>query len=379
MEVTTVYKPAVEMVEDGQVQGLRHPRLRYFRHRLFTVYRRLFTVVFAANLVGFIWICSQVTSPSASNSALLSNPIAANLFVAVLFRTDDFINFLYTSVIWFPLSLPLSVRRRIAKIYEFGGVHSGTSVAATFWTILFAVQITRSFIADSRITVSMLAITWFILAMLFSVVIMAHPAIRSKHHNAFELVHRFCGWLAVILYWVLDFLLAASLAQDSTTTAFRRSLFTSPTIYFLIAITLLLILPWARLRRVQAHATRTSNHATRLYFRSLKARPTQTIRISTSPLLEWHSFAIIPHGAPHTSPDIFHTTTTESGVRSPFTAVNTSRSSSSSSTNTLTDGLQKQANATIIDLNAPLSHPDPLPSSSSSSSSSHYSTLISYT
>ena len=295
---------AITMVrQDTQVafDDTQHPFARYLRHRLFTVYRRLFSLVFGANLAIFIWISVQNHSPSAPSAAWLSTPIAANLFVAVLFRTDDFINFLYTSILWIPLSLPLSFRRRLAKIYEFGGVHSGTAVGATFWNVLFTVQVTRASMVDERITVPIVTVTWIILSMLLVILVMAHPTLRAAYHDAFEHAHRFCGWAAVVLYWVLNILLTAAISSERDSAALAYALFTSPTIYFLIAITLLLILPWARLRRVEVFATQTSSHATRLYFQSLKAHPTQTIRISTSPLTEWHSFATIPSGEPYVS------------------------------------------------------------------------------
>ena len=333
-------RPTIDPVaiERREIRDVQHPYARYFRYRLFTVYRRLFTLVFAGNLAAFTWMCTQDKSPTTSNAALLSIPIAANLFIAVLFRTDDFINLLYSSVVWIPLSLPLCVRRRLAKIYEFGGMHSGAATAATFWALLFITQITRSFLVGSMTSIPILITTGIIVVLLLAIIVMAYPAIRSTYHNAFERVHRFCGWTCVILYWVVNVLLTADLAPKGDSAALAPFLFTDPTTYFLIAITLLLILPWARLKHIEIHATQTSSHATRLYFYSLKAQPTQAVRISTSPLLEWHSFAIIPHGAPYSSPYEEGPITTEATGK---TAFNIIQSSTSSSTATLASNLDK--------------------------------------
>jgi hypothetical protein len=272
----------------------KHSYAYYVRYRVFTIYRRIFSVVFLANLAAFILICTQSYSAKVTSAAALSSAISANLFVAVLFRTEDFINFLYKLSLRVPLSTPLYLRRYLAKVYGFGGFHSGTGVAATIWTVLFTVQVTRAFISESTVTPSIIGITYTILIMLISIIITAHPAIRAAHHDTFELVHRFCGWSATILYWALNILLAQSISRIESQTLVY-TLFNSPTIYFLIVITLLLFLPWLRLRPVKANVLERSSHAVRLYFPDLVARPTQTIRLSTSPLFEWHSFAIIPY------------------------------------------------------------------------------------
>ena len=32
-------------------------------------------------------------------------------------------------------------------------------------------------------------------------IVFAYPKFRARHHNAFEMIHRFCGWTAVALLW----------------------------------------------------------------------------------------------------------------------------------------------------------------------------------
>lgn len=44
-------------------------------------------------------------------------------------------------------------------------------------------------------------VTYCILVLLLVIVLNAIPALRSKHHNRFEVTHRFLGWAATLLVW----------------------------------------------------------------------------------------------------------------------------------------------------------------------------------
>jgi hypothetical protein len=33
-------------------------------------------------------------------------------------------------------------------------------------------------------------------------VVMALPRLRAAHHDRFEVTHRFCGWVALVLVWI---------------------------------------------------------------------------------------------------------------------------------------------------------------------------------
>ena len=271
----------------------QHPILRNLRHRLLAVYQRLFSIIFLANLAAFIPLIVLRMSPTLASTAAIATPIAVNLFVAGLFRTEYTINLLYSLVLWVPTSVSLAVRRRLAKVYEFGGVHSGSGVACALWALLFLVQTTRGFLQGEPISIAVVVVMYCLVSLLTAIIVAAHPAIRRRHHNYFEAVHRICGWAALLLYWALAMLLTRDLS--STTGAwFAKALFTSPIIYFLIGSTVLTLLPWLRLRLVDATVTPLSSHATRIYFPSPYVGPAQGIRISTSPLFEWHSFASIP-------------------------------------------------------------------------------------
>lgn len=273
------------------------PAVRNIRHSLFAVYARLFSLVFLGNLAALIWICSTIGPVTLDSLGVLCIPITVNLFVASLFRTDDFINLLFSTVLLVPTSLPLSVRRRLAKIYEFGGVHSGCGVACTLWAILFVVRITQQLATNSTTTrptgILAVAITYMLILLLIVMLIAAHPQFRSKRHNSFEVMHRITAWIALALFWGLLIVLTMEIAI-STSQTLARALFTSPPVYFLLGTSFLTVLPWLRLRRLSVIATPLSAHATRIYFPGPSVGSVQTVRLSTSPFWEWHSFAAIP-------------------------------------------------------------------------------------
>ena len=266
---------------------------KYIRYRLFDIYKRLFTFIVLLNLSVLIYVVSEHSEPNLDNVLLLSTPIAFNLFLAILFRTEDFINLLFKSVLWVPRSLPLSVRRALAKVYQFGGIHSGAGVACTSWALMFAVQATRAFTEGRGIGVGVVTVTYLIFALLVFIVASAQPSFRRLQHDYFEAIHRFCGWSALLFYWALTLVLTKNLSEVQGKT-FVKTILGSAPIYFLLASTIMIILPWLRLRRITVQATTPSNHLTRLYFPRPGAKPTQTVRISTNPLMEWHSFAILP-------------------------------------------------------------------------------------
>lgn len=41
------------------------------------------------------------------------------------------------------------------------------------------------------------------MVLLIGILVFAHPALRLKYHNNFEVTHRFMGWAAVGLVWAL--------------------------------------------------------------------------------------------------------------------------------------------------------------------------------
>ncbi|KAL3479456.1 hypothetical protein BJX99DRAFT_244844 [Aspergillus californicus] len=266
---------------------------RGLRHRIFIVYRRLFSLIWLANMA--MLICF-LTIPSIDRQHI-STIAFANLTVAVLIRQDMVINILYTMCCSIPKSWPLAIRQRCAKIYHLGGVHSGAAIVAVCWYtggICYNINAFASRSNDPRRTPSVLTLTLSIIALslLVTMIILAYPPLRKKHHNTFERVHRFFGWLALLILWPQTI----SSIRDTTThpSSLATSIPKTPSFWMLLAITLSIASSWFFLRPVPVEAEVLSNHAVRLHFAyTIPVNGTFT-RLSERPLLEWHSFATVP-------------------------------------------------------------------------------------
>ncbi|KAF9452970.1 hypothetical protein P691DRAFT_755995 [Macrolepiota fuliginosa MF-IS2] len=262
-------------------------KTRFLRHQVFSLYRKLFGVVFLTNLAIFIWVLVRGT-----NALEVAGITVANLFVAILHRQDYVINayfWLFTRV---PHSAPFWVRAAAARVYHIGGLHSGCGVSGTIWFILFAGQATKELAHhEGTISVPTLVITYCVVALLIGILVFAHPELRLKFHNNFEMTHRFMGWTAVGLVWALIVLLTNDYRAPDV--PLGKALIHSPHFWLIVIFTLSIALPWMRLRKYKIKSEILSNHCVRLYFDYATPPPGSFARISTAPLTEWHSFATI--------------------------------------------------------------------------------------
>jgi hypothetical protein len=270
---------------------------RRIRYTLLAVYQRLFSLVFISNIVALIVLqtLSRHRHWSAGRMATAAATAAgANITVTVLIRQDYVINGLYAICCWTPHSFPLRIRRLVAKVYEFGGIHSGCAVSATIWFIIFTAFITRTYLDEDYAIPAVLAITHILLALLLSICALAIPHFRVVSHNTFEAVHRFAGWTAVALFWVLVLLDCKAQTRLPGSQPLGMLVIKTPNFWFLLLITFCIILPWLRLRKVDAVTEKLSNHVVRMHFRYTDVGAVMGIRITHNPMKEWHSFATIP-------------------------------------------------------------------------------------
>ncbi|KAF8996772.1 hypothetical protein BDZ89DRAFT_1148873 [Hymenopellis radicata] len=266
--------------------------MRDLRHLVFTIYHRLFGVVFITNMAILIALLAYGV-----NSQRLGLITVANIFVAIMMRQDYVVNaffFVFTSV---PPSWPLWFRLLMAKVYHLGGIHSGAAVSATLWLGVLAGQGTRELARGGEISVATVEITWIILMFLVGIIVFAVPALRSKSHDTFERVHRFMGWTATALVWAQVISLTNDWKGDAS---LGYALVHSAPMWLMFIITGSLILPWARLRKVPVRAVVLSDHAVRLFVNykvfGFHPRPVpgSFSRVSLDPLNEWHAFANVP-------------------------------------------------------------------------------------
>lgn len=106
----------------------------------------------------------------------------------------------------------------------------------------------------------------------------AHPTIRKKHHDIFELVHRFVNWSILVLFWALLFLLGTQKAS------LGKFLLHLPSFWILILLTIATIHPQILLRTVTVTSKPLSPHAIRLHFNHTTVKFGQGIQVAKHPL-----------------------------------------------------------------------------------------------
>ena len=273
---------------------------RALRWMWLTIYHRLCLLVLLPNVIIVVTLAAQ-HNWSKIPLPHMATAVAANTAVAILVRQESVINLLFILVASCPRRAPLRIRRLLAKIYHMGGVHSGAGIAATIWFTLFNATLLWKWqmkaipgLPRDQIP-PVVAITIVIDLLLLLIVAFAHPDLRRRFHNTFEAVHRFAGWLAVLLFWIHLFLLTDLLEKSTQSQRpLGAVLVRSPALYLLIVITISLIIPWLRLRRVPLRTELLSNHASRWHFDYTNVELCSASRVTDRPLKEWHSFAGIP-------------------------------------------------------------------------------------
>lgn len=265
----------------------QYPRiLRHLRYTLLTVYNRIFTTVIILNFIPLLFILQQ----DDISLDTLATAASTNFLLAIFIRQDFVINGIFRTAWLVPWSVPFRVRQWIAGCYSYGGVHSGAAIAGTAWWIAFSIICTIR-MADKKVySVPILTTTWAILILLIGIILLAYPGLRKRHHNVFEITHRFLGWTSILLFWAQLMLVTVHAAPSAQ---FGTSLLKTPTFWNLSLMTVLVLHPWLRLRTWTFRPTVLSPHAVRLRFTN-RVHKFSCLSISTSPLREWHPFATFP-------------------------------------------------------------------------------------
>ncbi|KAF9524557.1 hypothetical protein CPB83DRAFT_886210 [Crepidotus variabilis] len=265
---------------------------RHLKFSFLSTYRKIFTFIFTANMIAFVaLVAKRRGAPTLQDVASASS---ANLMGAVLFRQENFVNLCYEIAVHMPHALPLAIRRRMAKVFHYGGAHSGSGTAAVVWYILYAALITRAWIRNPEgSNLVNLVLSYVILAMFFTILACAHPRFRVLFHDYFEAFHRFAGWTTLIVFWVHNCLSFKAFAEVEGVST-RHYLVRAPNFWFFVISTSCTLLSWSRLRYHSVYPEALSDHAVRLHFKYMPMAPFYGVKISTKPLLEWHAFATIP-------------------------------------------------------------------------------------
>lgn len=285
----------MSQVDDAFVLPPRRPLWRRLGTMpLFSHYNRLVALVLLANVGALVYGVTVGQWWSASGIALetLSQLVLANLSMAILIRQQYLINLLFWLATRAPTSWPLAIRRSLAKVYHFGGLHSGGAMAAIVWFVaLLGSMIWQRTDGAGGVSLTLLAISAALLGLLLLMAIMALPGIRSRFHNAFERTHRFAGWAALLLFWAMTLVFA----RDRNPSAdLAQVLLKSVSFWMLPILTFSIALPWLRLRKEPVTLVKPSSHAVIARFNHHTPFAGSSTAISRHPLWEWHSFANIP-------------------------------------------------------------------------------------
>lgn len=246
-------------------------------------YRLLFVVVMLANIGVIAWqLHRHGWTALTASPATVASLAMANLAMAILVRQSLVITTLFWLATRVPVTWPLGIRRHLAKVYHYGGIHAGGACAGTAWLALLVGSL-LSAPADQYPP----ALRWTataLLGCLLGMLLSALPWVRARHHDAFENVHRYVGWTTLLMTWVLALQLGA------------RDGVPDPALLALLGmITASILLPWLRLQRIALDVQRPSPHAAILTLAGARVPfPGSATAISHSPLGQWHSFANIP-------------------------------------------------------------------------------------
>ena len=264
---------------------------RLGKHPWFIPYRRLFILVTAINSVVLFKAITTWNWFSYETIALdkIAQVILYNFALAILIRQQYVINLLFKVATSAPKHWPLFIRRICAKIYHFGGLHSSSSSMGTLWYIIFVVSLFHYYFNGYEgVTFPIIIVTSIILILLIAIIITALPKMRAKYHNQFEVMHRLGGWTVLILFWTQMILFLQ--VQHSLDT-----IFTSTNFWILVILTISVVLPWLRLKKVDIDIVKPSNHVALTSFNyGVTPFAGSSTALSRKPLLEWHSFANVP-------------------------------------------------------------------------------------
>ena len=109
---------------------------------------------------------------------------------------------------------------------------------------------------------------------------------RERHHDLFEITHRYGGWLTLALFAALTFVHAAAGPGSASATILE-----SPNTWIIVALVVMAAIPWLQLRRVPIEVNRPSDHVALVTVGGRRALAGSATRLARHPLGQWHSFA----------------------------------------------------------------------------------------
>jgi len=286
MTTADLHVPGVEAVP-------RRSRLRgLLADRRFYEYRRLAGGAVLVNLGVLLWAVGPGGwwAGEGPRVAAIADAVTVNFAIGILIRQQYVVNALFWLATCLPVTAPLRLRWSVAKVYHFGGLHSGCMTAGTLW---LAVHLGTLLAWDGAgLSLTTIALAEALVLLLIGIAILALGPIRARFHDLFERSHRFGGWAALLLFWAHTFSMTADLNPG---VPLLDALSGTLGFGLLVAITISIMLPWLHLKRVPVRIEKPSDHVAiaHLDYGDTPFAGSSNA-LSLSPLNEWHSFANIP-------------------------------------------------------------------------------------
>ncbi|ORY85535.1 hypothetical protein BCR37DRAFT_344764 [Protomyces lactucae-debilis] len=256
----------------------------------FNFYRKLFFVTLTLNIVALIFVAQKKFGYAEKNVFSFA---LGNLLASVLARNELFLRIAYWLAVKIFSWTPVRIKNWVTSFFvHLGGIHSGCSTAGLMWACYSAY---RAFQQRSQMPASILVFAVLTPITLGASISVAVPWVRHYHHNIFEKVHRFAGWLGLVYLWVLVILLES---YNPTTREFHPSsanLWRRQDFWYSFLLTLMIIAPWLTLQKIPVIVSSPSPKTAFLSFPG-GCFTGLLGRISRSPWLEWHAFGIISEG-----------------------------------------------------------------------------------
>ena len=184
MTTADLHAPGVEAAP-------RRSRLRgLLADRRFYEYRRLAGGAVLVNLGVLLWAVGPGGwwAGEGPRVAAIADAVTVNFAIGILIRQQYVVNALFWLATRLPVTAPLRLRWSVAKVYHFGGLHSGCMTAGTLW---LAVHLGTLLGWDGAgLSLTTIALAEALVLLLIGIAILALGPIRARFHDLFERSHQ---------------------------------------------------------------------------------------------------------------------------------------------------------------------------------------------